>query len=81
MPIYEYICSKCNKTSEVLQKISDKPLAKCPYCGGGVKKLMSQNSFQLKGDGWYVTEYKGKKPNQAANSTEAPAASPAPATD
>ena len=71
MPIYEYKCNKCNKISEVLQKVSDKPLSKCPSCGGKVKKLMSHNSFQLKGGGWYVTDYKGKNSNDApASSTD-----------
>lgn len=60
MPIYEYQCEKCGETTEVLQKFSDAPMATCPSCGGHVEKLMSMNSFQLKGNGWYVTDYKGK---------------------
>src|SRR5580765_4502721 len=61
MPIYEYDCQKCG-TFETTQKITDKPLAKCPTCKGKVKKLISNTSFQLKGTGWYVTDYarKGK---------------------
>jgi putative FmdB family regulatory protein len=61
MPIYEYNCQKCG-TFETTQKITDKPLAKCPTCKGKVKKLISNTSFQLKGTGWYVTDYarKGK---------------------
>jgi putative FmdB family regulatory protein len=61
MPIYEYDCQKCG-TFETTQKITEKPLSKCPTCKGKVKKLISNTSFQLKGTGWYVTDYarKGK---------------------
>jgi len=59
MPIYEYDCQKCG-TFETTQKITDKPLAKCPTCKGKVKKLISNTSFQLKGTGWYVTDYARK---------------------
>lgn len=61
MPIYEYKCQKCG-TFETTQRITDKPLAKCPTCKGKVRKLISNTSFQLKGTGWYVTDYarKGK---------------------
>jgi putative FmdB family regulatory protein len=61
MPIYEYDCQKCG-TFETTQKITEKPLNKCPTCKGKVKKLISNTSFQLKGTGWYVTDYarKGK---------------------
>lgn len=70
MPIYEYQCKKCGETTEVLQKFSDAPLSVCPGCGGSVSKMMSMNSFQLKGSGWYVTDYAGKK---ESSSTPAPA--------
>jgi putative FmdB family regulatory protein len=63
MPIYEYECRACGQISEELQKISDPPLKKCPECGGKVTKLMSMNTFHLKGTGWYVTDYAGKKSN------------------
>jgi putative FmdB family regulatory protein len=59
MPIYEYDCQKCG-TFETTQKITDKPLSKCPACKGKVKKLISNTSFQLKGTGWYVTDYARK---------------------
>jgi len=59
MPIYEYQCRKCGLI-EVTQKITDKRLARCPTCKGKVKKLISNTSFQLKGSGWYVTDY-GRK--------------------
>lgn len=60
MPIYEYRCEHCGETLEELQKFSDQPLTTCPHCGGHLDKLMSLNSFSLKGTGWYVTDYKGK---------------------
>jgi putative FmdB family regulatory protein len=58
MPIYEYRCDKCQKIIEVMQKFSDKPLTKCPSCAGRVSRIISNCSFQLKGSGWYVTDYK-----------------------
>jgi putative FmdB family regulatory protein len=61
MPIYEYQCRKCNAHVEVLQKITDKPLVKCRKCGGRLEKQWSSTSFQLKGTGWYVTDYAAKK--------------------
>src|SRR5437764_14251204 len=59
MPIYEYQCQKCG-TFEVTQRITEKPLGKCSNCKGKVKKLISNTSFQLKGTGWYVTDYARK---------------------
>ena len=59
MPIYEYQCQKCG-TFEMTQRITDKPLGKCPTCKGKVKKLISNTSFQLKGTGWYITDYARK---------------------
>ncbi len=56
MPIYEYRCAKCGEF-EVTQKITDKALGKCPTCKGKVTKLISSTSFQLKGSGWYITDY------------------------
>ena len=61
MPIYEYTCRKCKAHIESLQKITDKPLTKCRTCGGRLEKQWSSTSFQLKGTGWYVTDYAGKK--------------------
>ena len=61
MPIYEYECNECHQISEALQKFSDPPLSVCPHCNGGLQKVMSLNSFHLKGSGWYVTDYAGKK--------------------
>ena len=59
MPTYEYACDRCG-TFEVSQRITDKPLRRCPTCKGRVRKLISNTSFQLKGSGWYVTDYAGK---------------------
>jgi putative FmdB family regulatory protein len=59
MPIYEYRCGKCGDF-EVMQKISDKPLSACPTCRRKVTKLISNTSFQLKGSGWYITDYARK---------------------
>ncbi len=58
MPIYEYRCSSCQRIIEVMQKFSDKPLTKCPACSGRLTRIISNCSFQLKGTGWYVTDYK-----------------------
>lgn len=66
MPIYEYECDSCGAIEEVFQKISDKPLKKCGRCTGKLHKLISQSSFHLKGTGWYVTDYAGKKSKPAA---------------
>ena len=65
MPIYEYRCEACEHQEEHLQKVSEKPLTKCPACGKKTyKKLLSAAGFQLKGSGWYATDFKttGKKP-------------------
>ncbi len=63
MPIYEYKCSICG-VFEVTQRITEDPLEKCPTCQGEVRKLISNTSFQLKGTGWYVTDYgRGKGAN------------------
>jgi len=57
MPIYEYVCQKCGHHLEIIQKMSDKPLTRCPECRGRLEKVISQTSFQLKGSGWYVSDY------------------------
>lgn len=63
MPIYEYLCGACGHQEEVIQKMSDKPLTKCPACGKNkLRKQVSSTAFQLKGEGWYVTDFKNKKP-------------------
>jgi putative FmdB family regulatory protein len=60
MPIYEYRCSACGHELEALQKFSDAPLSTCPSCNASaLVKLVSAAGFQLKGSGWYVTDFKG----------------------
>lgn len=60
MPIYEYRCSECGHQEEHLQKVSEAPLAQCPACGKNTyRKLLSAAGFQLKGSGWYATDFKG----------------------
>lgn len=62
MPIYEYACTACGHQLESLQKISDAPLVKCPECGEDtLTKQISKVAFQLKGTGWYETDFKDKK--------------------
>jgi putative FmdB family regulatory protein len=64
MPIYEYRCGACGHQEDHLQKVSEKPLSKCPACGKKTyKKQLSAAGFQLKGSGWYATDFKttGKK--------------------
>ena len=57
MPLYEYHCSKCDKTIEVMRKFSDPPLTEHEECGGVLERLLSAPAFQLKGTGWYLTDY------------------------
>src|ERR671916_538404 len=71
MPIYEYSCQKCGAHMEVMQKISDKPLARHAKCGGKLVKEWSRTGFQFKGEGWYVTDYAGKKSDAKEDAKEA----------
>jgi putative FmdB family regulatory protein len=65
MPFYEYECQSCKYYTEVMQKISDPPLTKCPSCGKkALKKLVSAPVFRLKGGGWYETDFKSDKENK-----------------
>ena len=72
MPIYEYVCRKCGHHLEVMQKLSDKALSRCPDCRGKLEKVFSQTSFHLKGSGWYVSDYggRGKADSEKAEKTE-----------
>jgi len=85
MPIYEYRCPSCGFQKEHLQKMSDEPLSVCPSCGTtGYAKLLSAAGFQLKGSGWYVTDFRGggsgsSAPATGAKSEEAAAPAAAPA--
>ncbi|MCD6152690.1 MAG: zinc ribbon domain-containing protein [Syntrophobacterales bacterium] len=63
MPIYEFKCTECGKEFEEFRSITDDTVPACRFCKGKVKKLISHSSFQLKGSGWYVTDYGGKKPS------------------
>ena len=77
MPFYEYECPHCRAHTEVMQKINDKPLAKCPECGKkGLRKLISAPVFRLKGSGWYETDFKSDKEakRNLAGGDDAPAA-------
>lgn len=70
MPIYEYQCSACGHALEVMQKMSDEALTDCPSCHkAALEKLISATSFQLKGTGWYVTDFRNKSPNESSKST------------
>src|SRR5882672_11140623 len=74
MPIYEYRCGGCGHQEEHLQKISEKPLAVCPSCGKrAYKKMLSAAGFQLKGSGWYATDFKSSGKKAADKKTEAKA--------
>src|SRR5215216_2068243 len=85
MPIYEYSCKKCGAHMEVMQKISDKPLARHAKCGGKLTKEWSRTGFQFKGSGWYVTDYAGKKSESKdggeSNESKAEGATEAKSTD
>ena len=67
MPIYEYECAECGKIEEALQKFSDKPLKTCRHCSGNLSKIVSHSSFQLKGSGWYVTDYADRSKNASSS--------------
>jgi len=60
VPLYEYQCKKCKHKFEKIQKFSDRPIRKCPECGGSVEKIQHAPAVQFKGTGWYVTDYGGK---------------------
>ncbi len=76
MPLYEYQCKKCKHRFEKIQMFSDKPVKKCPECGGPLEKLISTSSVQFKGSGWYVSDY-GRKGSagQSSSSSESDTAS------
>src|SRR5689334_20845431 len=81
MPIYEYRCLECNHQEEHLQKVSEPPIAVCPACGKPTyKKLLSAAGFQLKGSGWYATDFRNKSSAPSAK-TEAKEAKPDTKTD
>jgi putative FmdB family regulatory protein len=77
MPLYEYQCKKCKHRFEQIQKFSDKPVKKCPECGGPVEKLISTSSVQFKGSGWYVNDYgrKGSGGQSSSSSSDSSSSS------
>ena len=68
MPLYEYQCKKCGHRFEKIQKFSDKPVKKCPECGGPVEQTISAPAVQFKGSGWYVTDYAKKSRTSSSDS-------------
>ena len=78
MPIYAYKCESCGFAKDVLQKISDSPLTDCLACGASAfKKQLTAAGFQLKGSGWYATDFKGATPPAATTSASSDTASTA----
>ena len=75
MPIYEYRCDECGQECELFRNITDSGTPSCKSCNGPMKKLISRSSFHLKGTGWYVTDYAGKKPSDQEEKKEATSAS------
>ncbi len=72
MPIYAYKCESCGHSKDVLQKMSDAPLTECPACGKATfAKQLTAAGFQLKGSGWYATDFKGGGTPSAAPSADA----------
>jgi putative FmdB family regulatory protein len=75
MPIYEYRCESCGHQREFLQKVSDAPHTTCPQCGkASLSKMLSAAGFQLKGSGWYATDFKGGSKPAAKSGDDKPAA-------
>jgi putative FmdB family regulatory protein len=75
MPIYEYKCDRCGEEFELFRNMTDKGTPSCKFCDGPVRKLISRSSFHLKGTGWYVTDYAGKKSTGQEEKKEAPSES------
>lgn len=77
MPIYEYQCNACGQQFELLQKLSDPVIKKCPECGKNkLEKLVSASGFQLKGTGWYVTDFKDKPKSDSKKESKESVATP-----
>jgi putative FmdB family regulatory protein len=81
MPLYEYQCDACGQRFEKIRKFSDPPLDACPSCGGTVQKLMSAPAFQLKGTGWYITDYAKKDSGVSTGSSSSKDDKPGKADD
>jgi putative FmdB family regulatory protein len=67
--LYEYVCKKCGKRSERIEKMDGPRMKKCPMCGGSVEQVLSAPAIQFKGSGWYVTDYAGKSGSAEAGKT------------
>lgn len=81
MPIYEYICRSCGLEKEHLQKMNDAPIESCPECGSNdYVKQISAAGFQLKGSGWYVTDFKNKPTSASKPQSESKSESSTPST-
>lgn len=75
MPIYAYCCNACGHQKDVLQKVSDPALTDCPACGQStLRKQVTAAGFQLKGGGWYATDFKNKSPVISSSDTKTAAA-------
>jgi putative FmdB family regulatory protein len=82
MPIYAYRCDECGFAKDVLQKISDPVLTVCPSCGkSSFKKQVTAAGFQLKGTGWYVTDFRGGSAPATGTSPSTSASTPPAASD
>jgi len=86
MPLYEYKCARCGAAFEVIQKLAEPPIKKCPQCGGSVEKVISAPALQFKGSGWYITDYARKEkqpsePKAKEKTTQDTTQSPPPAKD
>ena len=78
MPIYAYRCESCGHEQDVLQKLSDAPLTDCPSCGQpALRKQVTAAGFQLKGSGWYVTDFRDKGQGKAAKKADGAESKPA----
>ena len=81
MPLYEYKCSTCGSLLEVLQKVNEPRLEKCPKCGGLLRKVLSPPALQFKGSGWYITDYaQSKKPKEESKPEKKPGSEKPPAS-
>jgi putative FmdB family regulatory protein len=82
MPIYAYKCGSCGHAKDVLQKISDAPLTDCPACGKATfSKQLTAAGFQLKGSGWYATDFKGGSTASPSSGTPSGGETPSSGTD
>jgi len=74
VPLYEYKCVKCGRTTEKIEPVAGPHLKKCPHCGGRVEQQLTAPAIQFKGSGWYVTDYAGKGKSGSESSGDKSAA-------